>query len=57
MSKKKKPKIVAVSMSDKDKLIEMGNKVRDGFAIRQHFASDFFYYEEYDEPIIPKKTK
>jgi hypothetical protein len=57
MSKKKKPKIVAVSMSDKEKLIEMGNKVRDGFAIRQHFASDFFYYEEYDEPIIPKKTK
>jgi hypothetical protein len=57
MSKKKKPKIVAVSMSDKEKLIEMGNKVRDGFAIRQYYACDFFYYEEYDEPIIPKKTK
>lgn len=57
MAKKNKPKIVAVSMNDKDKLIEMGNKVRDGFAIRQHFASDFFYYEEYEEPITPKKPK
>lgn len=57
MAKKNKPKIVAVSMNDKERLIEMGNKVRDGFAIRQHFASDFFYYEEYEEPIIPKKSK
>jgi len=57
MAKKNKPKIVAVSMNDKERLIEMGNKVRDGFAIRQHFASDFFDYEEYEEPIIPKKSK
>lgn len=54
MAKKKKPKIVAVSMNDKEKLIEMGNLVKDGFAIRQHFASDFFYYEVYDEPIKVK---
>lgn len=57
MTKKKKPNIVAVSMNDKERLIEMGNKVRDGFAIRQYFASDFFYYKEYEESILPKKFK
>lgn len=55
MSKKRKFKIVSIPLSESKKLVEMGNKVRDGLATIKYYASDSLYYEEYDEPIITKK--
>lgn len=55
MSKKTKYKIVSIPINDQKKLVEMGYKVRDGFAKIKYYACDSLFYEEYDEQIIVKK--
>lgn len=54
MAKKIKPKIVGVSLKDSEKLVEMGNLVKEKRAILQYYATDYIYYEVYDQPILPK---
>lgn len=55
MSKKKKYSIISIPLNDHQRLVQMGNKVRDGFAKIKYFASDLLYYEEFEEPIFIKK--
>jgi len=50
-----KSKIISVPMSNHQKLVEMGNLIKDKKAKRLYFCMDEFYFEISDETPTTKK--
>ena len=50
-----KSKIISVPMSNHQKLVEMGNLIKDKKAKRLYFCMDEFYFEINDETPTTKK--
>ena len=50
-----KSKVISVPMSNHQKLVEMGNLIKDKKAKRLYFCMDEFYFEISDETPTTKK--